>query len=41
MAVLILLRDDVPLVRFVVDEVATLGRASECEVAARGHRAIA
>jgi DNA-binding NtrC family response regulator len=32
MAVLILLRDSVPLVRFVVDEVATLGRASECEV---------
>jgi len=32
MAVLILLRDQVPLVRFVVDEVATLGRASECEV---------
>src|SRR5690348_2682469 len=32
MAVLILLRDHVPLVRFAIDEVATLGRASECEV---------
>ncbi len=32
MAVLILLRDEVPLVRFALDDVATLGRASECEV---------
>ena len=32
MAVLILLRDDVPLVRFAIAETATLGRASECEV---------
>jgi transcriptional regulator with GAF, ATPase, and Fis domain len=32
MAVLILLRDEVPLVRFALGEVATLGRASECEV---------
>ncbi len=32
MAVLILLRAEVPLVRFALGEVATLGRASECEV---------
>ncbi|HUQ03825.1 MAG TPA: sigma 54-interacting transcriptional regulator [Kofleriaceae bacterium] len=32
MAVLLLLRDEVPLVRFPLGEVATLGRASECEV---------
>ena len=32
MAVLILLRDEVPLVRFALGDVATLGRASECEV---------
>ncbi len=32
MAVLILLRNEVPLVRFALGDVATLGRASECEV---------
>ena len=32
MAVLILLRDEVPLVRFALGDVATIGRASECEV---------
>ena len=32
MAVLILLRDDVPLVRFALGNVATIGRSSECEV---------
>jgi DNA-binding NtrC family response regulator len=32
MAVLILLRDDVPLVRFALPSVATIGRSSECEV---------
>jgi DNA-binding NtrC family response regulator len=32
MAVLILLRDDQPLVRFAVVETATIGRSSECEV---------
>ncbi|MDQ3336445.1 MAG: sigma 54-interacting transcriptional regulator [Myxococcota bacterium] len=32
MAVLILLRDDVPLVRFALGSVATIGRSSECEV---------
>ena len=32
MAVLLLLRDEVPLVRFALGDVATLGRASECEV---------
>ncbi len=32
MAGLILLRDDQPLVRFVVTEEATIGRSSECEV---------
>ena len=32
MAVLLLLRDEVPLVRFAIGDVATLGRASECEI---------
>jgi DNA-binding NtrC family response regulator/pSer/pThr/pTyr-binding forkhead associated (FHA) protein len=32
MAVLILLRDEVPLVRFALGDTATLGRASDCEV---------